>query len=153
MNGTTGACIWCSVAVVLFAGCIAFLVSAGIYLKYGLTHYYTPSDLAAAETRALDFCNSTQCIANCTQFNQHMAELVLGSKEVVKYVCADTCLKNGCMDVFCPDHCFYFWTVFDHIRGETGENGQYAFDLGSGLLAAGIVCGVASVIIVMTVCG
>lgn len=52
------------------------------------------------------------------------------------------------MDVFCPNNCFDSWTVYDHIRGETGEDGQYLYNVGAWFLAAGIISGV----LALTIC-
>lgn len=135
-----GCAIWASAAFA--AGFVAFLVAACIDLKYGLTHYYTADDLSTAKTRAFDFCNATRCISNCSQFNTLM--VLQQNVNVMKFICSDAC--TGCSS-FCTESCTDLWTVYNHIMDETGEDGQYRYDRGTGLLAAAIICAFVSVML------
>ncbi len=126
-------------AGVCFAAFVAFLVPAVIDLKYGINHYYTETDLAEARERAYVFCNSTRCIPDCTQFNSQMEVFVQDSLDVFKYVCTKTCFDNNC-SVICPDQCLDSWSTYDHIRDNTGENGQYRYNRGAGFMAAACIC-------------
>lgn len=139
---------FCVSFIFFFCAFVAFLVPACIDIDYG-----SETDLAEARDRAYVFCNSTRCIQNCNQFNTQMEVFVKNTRDVLKYVCAKTCLDNRCSGFtqgseICPDTCYDAWSTYDHIRDHTGEDGQCRYNRGAGFLSAAILCITACICIV-----
>lgn len=72
------------VLYVLVAAFITCFTVGGLELQYGMDHYYTADDLQNAQGVAMSFCNQSQCLPNCTEFNSLML-VVSDNSEFLMY--------------------------------------------------------------------